>query len=233
MMGVQSDGLVAIRNAYVFGSARAYVHRSHSGRYGLVNSEEVYQNMKRFLLGGLRVEVGMHGLHFREERIWQAEVRLAIRGLSVLVHEQTSEHYCPVDLNAEALHIPTPMSPVPLVTVFLMANDQHVCRYALDLKVTSLKETGGIFGFGEHLEQIGDWQDALIVDVVLDDDDVATSITWEWNSALRQRPGQPDVLGHTLEWKPNEPLPHIPLPSVGQFLLGEDASLALGVTKWD
>ncbi len=44
-MGPQSDGLVAIRNAYVRGSARAYVHRSHSGRYGLVNSEEVYQNL--------------------------------------------------------------------------------------------------------------------------------------------------------------------------------------------
>ena len=53
-MGAQSDGLVAIRNAYVWGSARAYVHRSHSGAYGLVNSEEAYQNLRRFLFGALR-----------------------------------------------------------------------------------------------------------------------------------------------------------------------------------
>src|SRR5574342_967762 len=35
-VGVKSDGLVQIRNAYVKGSNRAYLHRSHSGRYGIV-----------------------------------------------------------------------------------------------------------------------------------------------------------------------------------------------------
>jgi hypothetical protein len=32
------------------------VHRSHSGHYGIVNSEEGYQNLTRFLFGGLRVD---------------------------------------------------------------------------------------------------------------------------------------------------------------------------------
>lgn len=49
-IGEQSDGLVAIKDAYVKGSPRAYVHRAHSGSYGLVNSEETYQNLRRFLL---------------------------------------------------------------------------------------------------------------------------------------------------------------------------------------
>jgi pimeloyl-ACP methyl ester carboxylesterase len=39
-VGARSDGLVQIDNAYVPGARRAFVHRSHSGRYGMVNSEE-------------------------------------------------------------------------------------------------------------------------------------------------------------------------------------------------
>jgi hypothetical protein len=32
------------------------VHRSHSGHYGIVNSEEGYQNLRRFLFGQIRVD---------------------------------------------------------------------------------------------------------------------------------------------------------------------------------
>lgn len=39
-VGPMSDGLVRISNAYVLDSPRAYVHRSHSGDYGIVNSED-------------------------------------------------------------------------------------------------------------------------------------------------------------------------------------------------
>ncbi|HEX2837107.1 MAG TPA: hypothetical protein VHN77_03160 [Phycisphaerales bacterium] len=54
--GPMSDGLVMIKNAAVAGSPRAFVHRSHSGHYGIVNSEEGYQNLRRFLFGNVRVE---------------------------------------------------------------------------------------------------------------------------------------------------------------------------------
>lgn len=50
-IGPMSDGLVKIENAAVEGSPRAYVYRSHSGHFGLVNSEEGYQNLVRFLFG--------------------------------------------------------------------------------------------------------------------------------------------------------------------------------------
>lgn len=56
LAGEMSDGLVKISNAVVDGSPRAYVHRSHSGHYGLVNSEEGYQNLIRFLFGNYQVE---------------------------------------------------------------------------------------------------------------------------------------------------------------------------------
>jgi hypothetical protein len=63
--GEGSDGLVRIENATTHGadakgndvpSPRAFVHRSHSGHYGVVNSEEGYQNLTRFLFGELRVD---------------------------------------------------------------------------------------------------------------------------------------------------------------------------------
>jgi hypothetical protein len=63
--GDASDGLVRLENATTHGpgldgkdvtSPRAFVHRSHSGHYGVVNSEEGYQNLTRFLFGALRVD---------------------------------------------------------------------------------------------------------------------------------------------------------------------------------
>ena len=63
--GAASDGLVRIENATThakdhngndIGSPRAFVYRSHSGHYGIVNSEEGYQNLTRFLFGTLRVD---------------------------------------------------------------------------------------------------------------------------------------------------------------------------------
>jgi hypothetical protein len=63
--GNASDGLVRIENATTHGpgpdgkdvqSPCAYVNRSHSGHYGIVNSEEGYQNLTRFLFGELRVD---------------------------------------------------------------------------------------------------------------------------------------------------------------------------------
>jgi len=65
--GHGSDGLVRIENASVWGvnakgqasapCATAYTYRSHSGYFGIVNSEEAYQNLTRFLFGEVRIDV--------------------------------------------------------------------------------------------------------------------------------------------------------------------------------
>ncbi|MBL0938952.1 MAG: hypothetical protein IBJ03_08655 [Gemmatimonadaceae bacterium] len=55
-VGGMSDGLVRINNAYALDTPRAFVHRSHSGHYGIVNSEDGYQNLRRFLFGNVRVD---------------------------------------------------------------------------------------------------------------------------------------------------------------------------------
>lgn len=63
--GDDSDGLVRTENATTKGrdtagrptfSPRAYIHRSHSGHYGIVNSEEGYQNLTRFFFGNFRID---------------------------------------------------------------------------------------------------------------------------------------------------------------------------------
>ena len=54
--GPTSDGLVMMKNAVVDGAPRAFAHRSHSGPFGIVNSEEGYQNLRRFLFGQVRID---------------------------------------------------------------------------------------------------------------------------------------------------------------------------------
>ena len=70
LVGQRSDGLVEVDNAYVFGpdpddagktklAARAYVRRAHSGPYGMVNSEEGFGNLSRFLFGDIRMDANL------------------------------------------------------------------------------------------------------------------------------------------------------------------------------
>jgi hypothetical protein len=58
-IGTASDGLVTVENAYVEGAPRVYCHLSHSGHFGMVNSQEGYQNLVRFLFGDHRVILRM------------------------------------------------------------------------------------------------------------------------------------------------------------------------------
>lgn len=101
--GDASDGLVRIENATTHGpgadgadvtSPRAFVHRSHSGHYGIVNSEEGYQNLTRFLFGELRVDgildidditlpAEVHKAHEDGKTVrasYQFEVAVSVRG---------------------------------------------------------------------------------------------------------------------------------------------------------
>lgn len=59
-VGPMSDGLVKIDNASVKGAPRVYTHHSHSGHFGMVNSEVGYQNLSRFLFGDTLVEGILH-----------------------------------------------------------------------------------------------------------------------------------------------------------------------------
>jgi len=145
-VGPKSDGLVQIDNAYVRGANRTFVHRSHSGRYGEVNSEEGYQSLRRFLFGTRKATVRLVDATLPPSTspdvldVWQAEVCVSVRGLPVLLDDQTAAHCCPVELGTVAgAHVPGgapapsddvvtpgsgpaagPGSGPPLTTVFLL-----------------------------------------------------------------------------------------------------------------
>ena len=103
--GPMSDGLVMINNAAVERAPRAFIHRSHSGAYGLVNSEEGYQNLRRFLFGQFRVEaqlavdditlppaiekaVGGHTGRHRVNAAYYIETEAAVRGARYFLHQR-------------------------------------------------------------------------------------------------------------------------------------------------
>jgi hypothetical protein len=58
--GPASDGLVMMANAYVEDAPRSVANRSHSGTFGLVNSESGYQNLRRFLFGSVRITAKLY-----------------------------------------------------------------------------------------------------------------------------------------------------------------------------
>jgi len=101
--GPMSDGLVMMRNASVDGTPRAVAHRTHSGDYGIVNSEEGYQNLRRFLFGDIQVDVlllvdeitlpkaiedEVGGNRSRVRAAYNIEVCGTLRGLNVYLNER-------------------------------------------------------------------------------------------------------------------------------------------------
>ena len=113
--GHGSDGLVRIENATLNGlkangeqgvqCAKAFTYRSHSGYYGIVNSEEAYQNLTRFLFGDVRVEIWVDVDELRlpapvqkalEEKkkvdaLYQMEILASPRGKMWFLTRRTSE----------------------------------------------------------------------------------------------------------------------------------------------
>lgn len=245
-VGARSDGLVQIENAAVRNAHRAIVHRSHSGRYGIVNSEEGYQNLQRFLFGDVEVSVELLGLDVGRDAAddidFQLEVGLAIRGLPVLVHEQTADHYCPVLVERRSSH-DTVDTPQPLFTTFLStaaprpmngAEPVPTLRHALKLSLISVREEQGRFFFEDHLEQASDWSDILLVDIQPASAETKPRTWAAWNSrismAIRDwQPADRDLLEDqdpaSGRWSGE-----IPVPDVARELLGDRARVRMTVS---
>lgn len=133
-VGPMSDGLVRITNAYVADTPRAFVHRCHSGHYGIVNSEDGYQNLRRFFFGNVRVDAYLDIEELMLPPAVQAEkdsghqiradylldVIARVRGAKWDLHRRTSDEGSAVlidyDKNVRA------HQPLHLASVFLQAN---------------------------------------------------------------------------------------------------------------
>ncbi len=172
-VGPLSDGLVQIDKAYVKGCNRAYVHRSHSGRYGIVSSEEGYQNLLRFLFGTVKVEMCLCDIRIDKNVIktmkkptFFVNVSVAIRGLPVLMHEQTVRNLCPIEF------APKGPGPIHLYTSFLVPEKsgagENTSRFSVTLALHAVDSREGFLWFDDHLEEVPLWSDTLVVDVKKD-----------------------------------------------------------------
>lgn len=233
-VGVKSDGLVQVENALVTGANHAYVHRSHSGRYGLVNSEEGYQNLVRFLFGDVRATADIVGLHLprADTLTWQAESQVAIRGLPVLLHQQVAEHHCPILIEQSRPEDPADR-PIPLVTTHLWtqrARAHQPMRYTLHVRLLSLQERESVFFWRDHIEHTTDFDDILVVDVEQRASEIVAWARWasEIEVPLRDyRPeGQPLTDQHA---EPGTWVARVPFPASGRFL-GPSAAVTLTLT---
>ena len=136
--GPLSDGLVQIRNAAVRGAPRAFVHRSHGGHYGLVNSESGYQNLSRFLFGDTRVVVEMADVEVvLPRRVARAAKGQREAGVAYHIDTVFSVRGLPVELNRRAYSEGSAIfrtyeqltgGPTKLFTAFLLRRARVVSR---------------------------------------------------------------------------------------------------------
>ena len=170
MTGPASDGLVMMANAYVENAPRAVSYRSHSGHYGLVNSEAGYQNLRRFLFGSLCITAKLYvdrvdlppGVQEKYDN--QAEVRgsyyfdtvTRVRaGINYVLHERHYDHHSALLRTYDELI--KDKKPVYLFTGYLTEMARHAADYALmftiDIGVRiPLFEVNRKFWFDEHFE---------------------------------------------------------------------------------
>jgi Putative serine esterase (DUF676) len=227
-VGVKSDGLVQIDKAYVAGSHRAYVHRTHGGRYGIVNSEEGYQNLQRFLFGDIQVKLSLSNVQLKDldKRFYQLETRVALRGLPIPIYEQAIAHYCPITQELTRTD-----KPIPLFTAFLIprnsASDNNVCRYALRLALHSFTKQEKNWLRDSHLDQVPLWSDYLITDV--SESNSTYKAKYSWNSDEKE----PETnLNPNPESSSSIYIASIPLPERGQRVLGINAAVRLEISRW-
>ncbi|MGI5350656.1 esterase/lipase family protein [Streptomyces sp. CA-250714] len=256
-VGPKSDGLVRIDHAYVRRAHRAYVYRSHSGPYGEVNSEEGYQNLRRFLFGRWQVLLGLADLPTAagDDDQWQADMRLAIRGLPVIISERQAAHWCPIQLSKEIRRRSgKPDRTVPLAATFLLERapatpgpplDKSAAarmRYSLTLRVFELQGQNGHFRFDDHLEQVPAWSDSLIVDIEPGTQGEGLQVWAAWNSMVEGAGERFDPITDGLP-TPSQRQPaaleredegyacHIDLPPTARALpvLGADATVRIQI----
>ncbi|MFN6476414.1 lipase/acyltransferase domain-containing protein [Nostoc sp. DedQUE07] len=228
LVGVKSDGLVQIDKAYILGSHRAYVHRSHGGRYGILNSEEGYQNLQRFLFGDIQVKLSLSNVELQDldKNFYQLETRVALRGLPIPIYEQAIAHYCPITQELTRTD-----KPIPLFTAFLIpknsVNDDNTCRYALRLALHSFTKQETNWLRDHHLDQVPLWSDYLITDVA--ESNSTYEAKYSWNSEEKEPVTK---LNPTSESSPDIYVAYVSLPERGQKILGTNAAVRLEISQW-
>ena len=192
--GHGSDGLVRVENASVWGidhrsdvtrpCATAYAYRSHSGFFGIVNSEEAYQNLTRFLFGNVRVDIwasieqvylpaSLEGKEKDVNALYLFEVLAAPKGKQWYLTRRVAEEDSVACVSFKTLAEATPEEPkkIYLSTIFLSNKgrinaEDPTLTYALKLGIrVSEYEVEHKFWPDEHFEGSYLVNDTLVVKI--------------------------------------------------------------------
>lgn len=179
VVGPKSDGLVRIENAYVKESARAYTFRSHSGAYGIVNSESGYRNLERFLFGDTQVKVNLETLEIqmpgKEKNLsatYDIESIVSIRGLPIPVNKRTKDTFSSSFRSSGALK----SERTHLFTSFLLKTARLNKRrqslgFSIHFRILPLYHQENKFLPDRHYEGQAVFDDRLILEVSKGGDD--------------------------------------------------------------
>ncbi|MED5618813.1 esterase/lipase family protein [Ideonella sp. BN130291] len=190
-VGHGSDGLVKVENASVWGlddndvvtrtCATAYAYRSHSGHYGIVNSEEAYQNLVRFLFGDVRVDLWLQvdAVALPEEidgknvdALYQFELLARPRGKRWYLSRRVAEEDSPACRTHQQLTDPAAGAGARLVylsTVFLanrakVSTADRTLSYSMDVRIRVPDyEVDRAFWPNQHYEGSYLFRDSLVV----------------------------------------------------------------------
>lgn len=213
-VGNGSDGLVKIENATLNGlnkdgfigtpCAKAFTYRAHSGYFGIVNSEEAYQNLSRFLFGDVRVDIwfdindirlpqaaikATDGDASKIDAIYQVEVIASPRGKPWSLTRRIAEEDSVACLT-QAEWNDKKQASLYLSSVFLskrarVKKNRPSLAYSLTLGVKIPDyEIEKRFWFNEHFEGAYLFRNSLILDIVAPPDDkTAWKIKYAWQDA--------------------------------------------------
>lgn len=212
--GHGSDGLVRVENASLWGlddqqritgtAATSYCYRSHSGPYGIVNSEEAYQNLVRFLFGDVRVDIWLdvEQVSLPEEiegkavnALYQFELLARARGKRWYLSRRVAEEDSPACRTHQQLAQPgaSRSNLIYLSSVFLAHRaratskpDDRTLSYSMDLRVRVPDyQVDQRFWPDQHYEGSYLFRDSLIVVIeppAAADGDWQVKVGWESKS---------------------------------------------------
>ena len=213
--GHGSDGLVRIDNASTWGvddkwkfsapCATAYAYRSHSGYFGIVNSEESYQNLIRFLFGDTRVDIWIDVDQIRlpesvdkelkegkcVDALYLFEVQAAPRGMRWYLTRRTAEEDSAACRNYKDLMNPNAknarniyLSSIFLGNLWRVDTERRSMAYILTLGVRVPDyEVNRAFWKDDHFEGGYLFRDSVVIEMTPPEkEDGSWQIHYDWQS---------------------------------------------------
>lgn len=244
-VGPLSDGLVQIKNASVANAARAFVHRSHSGPYGLVNSESGYQNLRRFLFGDWRVllemtDVGVtlppklaraaaKGATVRAS--YYIDAVFSVRGVPIQLSRRTYREGSAVRRTNSDLH-----RPIKLLTAFVMDGGRVNRRrrslgFALRIGIRVPEYEGDDSFHADHYEGGVLFADKVNIEVTRDREGRGSVVRYGWDRNTPNRTARALSLRESPEG--NSQVGEIPFGNGRDVRPGIQGRLRLTVTAWN